>query len=130
MNLSECGFNDYPQLIAILLHEGLSLCQMYIYEGDTWIVKEKAKVKGFFTLRVLNKRIFLQHLAVASDSRDASLAYFLIRHARKRAKELGFTELIYHAPKSKPKIAQILAYYTRKRPYAENDKAYWFVTKV
>jgi len=129
MKIQRFDAKDQYQILAILEYEKIPA--EGVYEGDTWVVKNFGIIKGFFTLRLDGKFPMLQHFAIHRHFKtDIKLIYFLMRQARKRAKDLGFKHLVYQAPKDKPKVAQLLGFYTRKRPYAETNKAWWFITKV
>ena len=120
---------DCKEVIRLLFQEDPSIKKHYLFEGDTWIFEEKNIIKGFFTLNLFNKFPMLQHFVV-ENKKDIPLIYKIIRKVKERSKELGYDKLIYHAPINKPKVAQILAYYTRKRPYKTTDKAYFFISGV
>lgn len=120
---------DCQKVIDLLFHADPHITKHLLYEGDTWVFEEKDQITGFFTLNLFGELPMLQHF-VMTNKKDIPLFYKLLRKSKERAKELGYDRLTYHAPINKPKVAQILAYYTRKRPYKTTNEAYFFVSGV
>lgn len=88
-----------PYDLLLLADETISAIDKYIHEGDIYVMEEEKSIIGIYVLYSLNgETIELKNIAVAEAYQNKGFGNFMLADAEKRAKKMGFQEIIVGTP--------------------------------
>lgn len=120
---------DRDTLIAMVAEDGLDPDEFEL-DPDTTTIMQNGKVLGFFTLHEEHGMPSVRHFFVGKSHRTPDNARWLVKGMRGSVIVKDHPQMIVHAVKDRPYIRKFVEYYFKVKPYAEDDKAWFYKVEV
>ncbi|MFC3199548.1 GNAT family N-acetyltransferase [Parapedobacter deserti] len=93
------GSEPIPYDLLLLADETIAAIDKYIHEGNIYVVEGEIKIIGVYVLCPLHtETVELKNIAVAEAYQSRGIGKLMLADAEKRAKEMGFREIIVGTP--------------------------------
>lgn len=93
------GSESVPYNLLLLADETIAAIDKYIHDGNIYVVEGENKIIGVYVLYPLNtETVELKNIAVAEAYQNRGIGKFMLTGAERRAKEMGFQEIIVGTP--------------------------------